>query len=381
MTVGIYGIFNIENNDCLYIGQSNNIEKRVAHHLNKLKNGKHKRREMQHYYDLLDDVSNIQCFIIEETQDEHFIKNESEIKWFQTFEPLFYGVEPSLNATNWSYNEETKNKIRNSLKRGYQEGSVECSTEGCTITCYRGKVFCKKCLKHAERNGNIEVYNVTETDIENIISMYKKRDIDCVEISYNMNIPLAIIYMVLHEKDICIKERDQYNNPLFAIHSSIQEGKDYSYISKQHNIEIRALKRFVELTYLNNEGCVLKYINDKELVNTILRNYNGGKNGSINYFHKELGIPKIAISKILTSNGVEFKGNTNKGKIKNEQEVCDMYKYGYSNRQISKYFEVSHVTIHNILKRNNIPISSDKNKEIFTLENWKEYKKENNIHY
>ena len=43
MTVGIYGIFNAETDECLYVGMSKNIEQRWSSHLKELKSKRHKR--------------------------------------------------------------------------------------------------------------------------------------------------------------------------------------------------------------------------------------------------------------------------------------------------------------------------------------------------
>lgn len=252
MTVGIYGLFNNKNNDCLYIGQSNDIEYRTSRHLSKLRNGKHKRKEMQKYYDELNDKSVLKFFIIEETADEHYIKNKAEMKWFKVFDPLFYGVEPSLESTNWSYSEDVKNKISRSLKQSYKDSSEECDIEDCNNRCHRGRVVCKKCRSYVERQGSIYVYNVRSQQIEDILFLYQECNLNCTYIAEKLNINITIIYMILYEKDVILSEIDKEDNPLYDIHHMIHKKCDPKEIAKKIQHRDKSNKKIYESHIFRN---------------------------------------------------------------------------------------------------------------------------------
>lgn len=118
MTIGIYGIFYLD--ECLYIGQSSNVEKRLKIHKNRLNNGTHIRKEFSHWFheyvkntDLLDFV------LLEECNDSDYTKNLLEIKWFNFYKPKFFGREPSLNG-KWKHSKETRSKIRESVIKHLQ---------------------------------------------------------------------------------------------------------------------------------------------------------------------------------------------------------------------------------------------------------------------
>jgi len=51
MTTGIYGIFLEDTDECLYVGQSTDIEIRWSHHRLDLAQGKHHNKLFQIYYD------------------------------------------------------------------------------------------------------------------------------------------------------------------------------------------------------------------------------------------------------------------------------------------------------------------------------------------
>ena len=80
MTVGIYGWFDKETGQCLYVGQSSNIEKRKKSHLKSLKSRKHSRKDFSEYYHQKDNKEDIYLKILEETKNDLKIKNAAEIK-------------------------------------------------------------------------------------------------------------------------------------------------------------------------------------------------------------------------------------------------------------------------------------------------------------
>lgn len=113
MTVGIYGIFHL--GECLYVGQSADIEKRVRIHKNKLAKGTHTRKEFSLWFsENVKNTSLLDFVILEECEDSDYAKNLLEIKWFDIHSPKFFGREPTANG-KWKHSEETKSKIRDGV--------------------------------------------------------------------------------------------------------------------------------------------------------------------------------------------------------------------------------------------------------------------------
>lgn len=113
MTVGIYGIFYM--GECLYVGQSSDIEKRVRIHKNKLAKGTHIRKEFSLWFsENVKSTSLLDFVTLEECEDSDYTKNLLEIKWFDIHSPKFYGSEPTVNG-KWKHSEETKSKIRDGV--------------------------------------------------------------------------------------------------------------------------------------------------------------------------------------------------------------------------------------------------------------------------
>ena len=48
---GVYGIFDLDTDQCLYVGQSVDVNERLRKHNEKLLAGKHPRKEMQQWFD------------------------------------------------------------------------------------------------------------------------------------------------------------------------------------------------------------------------------------------------------------------------------------------------------------------------------------------
>lgn len=82
MTTGIYSLY-WEQQDFIYIGQSQNIETRAKEHLNMLKRGKHTNYKVQNAYNLYGTPKH---FIIEECSTASC--NEAEIYWTKEFDSL-----------------------------------------------------------------------------------------------------------------------------------------------------------------------------------------------------------------------------------------------------------------------------------------------------
>lgn len=118
MTVGIYGIFDATTNECLYVGQSKEIEVRFRQHITKLKNKRS--NALKSFVDWYHDQGAIEASmilkILESCPNKRLVKNQVEAKWFDKLEPRFYGKIPSLSET-WDHTEMTRLKIAESVRR------------------------------------------------------------------------------------------------------------------------------------------------------------------------------------------------------------------------------------------------------------------------
>lgn len=131
MAVGIYGIFDNRNNECLYVGQSKQVTQRWKGHLAGLVNETHIRTEfIEWFVENNKDESILDFRLLEECVNDIDVKNEHEIKWFEILKPRFYARKPSKNDT-WVFDEATRDKIRiRSLNKGmYDEQIVKMYTE------------------------------------------------------------------------------------------------------------------------------------------------------------------------------------------------------------------------------------------------------------
>lgn len=111
VTIGIYGLFSTETNECLYVGQSLNIERRIIDHILQLKKQIHIRDEFNAWFlnkDLKENT--IHSKILEILPDRGIDMNNAEIYWFDKLKPKFYGKRPSANDA-WENSKETSEKI------------------------------------------------------------------------------------------------------------------------------------------------------------------------------------------------------------------------------------------------------------------------------
>jgi len=163
MTVGIYGWFDKETGQCLYVGQSSNIEKRKKSHLKSLKSRKHSRKDFSEYYHQKDNKEDIYLKILEETKNDLKIKNAAEIKWFIELKPLFYGMKPDESYYCFTATEETKKLISKNIKNSNKEVSQVCTVCKTNLT-FRQNGVCVEC--NDKRNKEIikenkKLYNVS----------------------------------------------------------------------------------------------------------------------------------------------------------------------------------------------------------------------------
>lgn len=149
MTVGIYGIFDSETDECLYVGQSAYIEDRWKRHLNDLRNGNHSRKEFITWFkNHGENVESLNFKILEKCNNTDEAKNSTEMKWFEALTPKFYGFEPGMNF-KWSHSAETIEKLRNSARRGRTMHNFTCKSCSKDFTSRRLKMlYCsRECFK------------------------------------------------------------------------------------------------------------------------------------------------------------------------------------------------------------------------------------------
>lgn len=123
--VGIYGLFDAMTGECLYVGQSSDVEYRIKRHLWRLKSYSHLNQFTEWFRSIDSNLSRIEYKVLDECEDVDSIKNELEMKWFRVLEPKFYGKVPSIRES-WQMSEETKRRIAKSVSE-YWRGSGESS--------------------------------------------------------------------------------------------------------------------------------------------------------------------------------------------------------------------------------------------------------------
>lgn len=147
MTCGIYGLFDAETDECLYVGLSRDIEARWRTHLTKLKNGSHLRTDFVVWFRLhKNDPSSIRWVVLEECSKKDLNKNE--LKWFLDLKPKFFSHRPSLKNKN-EHSEETRKKISQSINEYNQKRKenlpfIDFLCEICSKT-FKAKRFRKYC--------------------------------------------------------------------------------------------------------------------------------------------------------------------------------------------------------------------------------------------
>lgn len=147
---GVYGIFDSYTEDCLYIGQSRDIEARKKSHMKGLKYGTHKRKDFSEWYKNKGfESTSILFAILEECEPVDSELNSVEIKWFNHHAPRYFGAVPSMNNT-WEQSEATKLKISGSLSE-----SIQISRGPDYIPRIKRDLVCKGCGKvfHSTRKS------------------------------------------------------------------------------------------------------------------------------------------------------------------------------------------------------------------------------------
>ena len=165
MTVGIYGIFNSETRECLYVGQSKDIDTRWRAHLKRLRNKKHPRQDFVEWFHLNGASEGLLSFEVLETCEPVENKlNSLEITWFNELTPKFYGKKPPLKG-KWKQSENTKKKISQSVRKAYYSklDSPIRTIEGFRILC--GTCGVEFIYNRKRKYCSVECYNKSRKKI------------------------------------------------------------------------------------------------------------------------------------------------------------------------------------------------------------------------
>lgn len=148
MTSGIYGIFDSYNGDCLYIGQSGNIEYRWKQHIRNLNNGKHKRRDFTKWFiNHAKDTHAMEFRILRVCKNSEEEKNFYESQYFFIMKPRFYGKVPS-EKDSFQPTAKTRMAISKGVRKHLRDRQTICNYCGrLFIPRYLIEVVCASCKK------------------------------------------------------------------------------------------------------------------------------------------------------------------------------------------------------------------------------------------
>jgi hypothetical protein len=148
MTSGIYGIYDSYNGDCLYIGQSGNIEYRWKQHIRNLNNGKHKRKDFIRWFvNHANDPHAMEFKILRVCKNSEEEKNFYEAQWFFIMKPRFYGKLPS-KKDSFRPTYKTRIAISNGVRKQLRNRQTICNYCGrLFIPKYLIEIVCTKCRK------------------------------------------------------------------------------------------------------------------------------------------------------------------------------------------------------------------------------------------
>lgn len=193
MTCGIYGLFDDETDECLYVGLSKDISGRWNGHLKELRNGNHRRTAFVVWFrENGNDPSAIRWTILEECEKSEL--NQNEMKWTKILNPLFTGQKPGLNYT-WDLSDATKKKISDSMQKYRKFYDFICPSCGETFTVsIKKRVYCSK---SCARKGQSEKRKITPAE-DLSIRMRKLYEIDKMTMK-EMSIVLGFSDATVHK--------------------------------------------------------------------------------------------------------------------------------------------------------------------------------------
>lgn len=339
---GVYGIFDLDTDQCLYVGQSVDVNERLRKHNEKLLAGKHPRKEMQQWFD--GEGNQAYSLILEHCEDTDDAKNSCEIKWFCLLNPLFYGVAPTVNNT-WSHSEKTRKRISESLLgKNHDERYNKC--QQCGKNCKQENVLCSHCIKSNEsiRKRELKIQKEKET-YKKIIVLHKKgvsiTDI-CKECDVSYDVVNRIILMsnligspsFSHEL-----ERDQF------IIASYKQGESLRNIASKIGIShVSVYKILKSNNVLMRESN--KSVSTQEELEEAIKLYEMGlSNVDI---AQRLEVSVSSVQRTLSSNGY----SKVKDRVNRDKEILKMHSDGASNKEIGEAFGLAERSVRSILHKN-----------------------------
>lgn len=230
MTVGIYSLFDTKTGECLYVGQSSNIERRATKHVQRLSSGYHLKSFREYFASMGNDKSRISYKILQECSDDDNEKNTLEIQWFNELQPRFYGKEPSGNE-KWKHSPETVEKIRASNKNNYIDKDTEISRPKACPTCdsvfysYRSSsIYCSQvCYSKAPRVNRSK--EIDSTVVTEIIRLYVEGSSQ-ISIANLLGIDKKRVRRVLVDSNVPIRSSHRNESNRYPAIGEILDGID-----------------------------------------------------------------------------------------------------------------------------------------------------------
>lgn len=204
MTAGIYGIFDSETNECLYVGQSKDCENRWSRgHLPALRSNRHKRDDFNIWFqDFGED--RLRFTILESCENSESVKNKLEIYYFNKLKPRFYGKRPSINET-WEMTASTIDKLKRTHASKW-DGIRLLDQKRICIICNksfynrkRSVVTCSVSCGSRKVNGNKGTENITKKNLE---ELYFGQKLTLKEIGEIFSISHVSVYNLMDKFEI-----------------------------------------------------------------------------------------------------------------------------------------------------------------------------------
>lgn len=247
MTVGIYGIFNSDNNDCLYVGSSSNIEYRWKQHIRLLKSGSHSCTDFANWYSNVEKNYLLDFRILEKCEDNDISKNILEIFWFKKLSPKYYGKEPSINE-KWKHSEETKKKIAEISKEKHhnkidvkREKIIEMSLDFNLSTVDMAKelsISAKALRKYLKVEGIVNHYKkiVSKKEHAKVLEMYFEEKMSTREIAKHFNCSQPNIIQIFKQYENVDKRFLKVEEKRHLRFSGQEKARDKKLINKYNRV-------------------------------------------------------------------------------------------------------------------------------------------------
>lgn len=206
MIAGIYGIFDSETNECLYVGRSKELEKRRTRHFSSLRNGKHGLRPFQDHVNSIG-FNRLNFKILEITTVD--LLSMQETYWFEKLSPRFYGTLPNKNTS--TYTESSRRRKSESHKRTY-EAEVKkkynktcgfCGKEFESFSSYSR--YCSRSCGGNRTNGFNRFNPAPPIDKDQVKTLYLNEELSAAEISRQLEVGRSRVQTIIKELGIVRK--------------------------------------------------------------------------------------------------------------------------------------------------------------------------------